>query len=420
MAMAAKPLTSTSVTTVRSDATVSAAAHGAVRSDAKVSAGAHGAVRSDARVSAAAHGAVRSDAKVSAGAHGPVRSRAKVSAAADSPVRSDARVSAGAHSRGSVPDSPVRSRAKLSAAAHGAVRSGARVSAGAHGAVRSDARVSVGADSTGVGLSLHGYSLDDIARLTDTAVRGCPGVSQGKAFADRQVAADAIVELLATTTDPPPAGWLVSAGRWAIRHNIATERRHHGRRRGQATTNFARYWAHPQPRSDPSFVEHIVEGVALAQVWQVLPAAHRAVLAALAAHGDRHAAAAALGMTLSLFEQRLTAARARFLGLWYDHETPRRRIFDDTARQHARRLRAQGHSVRRVAGKLGVTTKTIHEWTRGVRPEGSNGYRGPLPRQRAQARRMRAQGHTPTEIAVIVGVHPVTVRRWTADITVAS
>jgi transposase len=280
--------------------------------------------------------------------------------------------------------------------------------------------VSVGADSAGVGLSLHGYSLDDIARLTDTAVRGCPGVSQGKAFADWQVAADAIVDLLATTSDPPPAGWLVSAGRWAIRHNIATERRHHGRRHGQATTNFARYWAHPQPRSDPSFVEHIVEGVALAQVWQVLPAAHRVVLGALAACGDRHAAAAALGVTLSAFEERLTAARSRFLRLWFDHETPRRRVFDETARQHARRLRAQGYSVRRVAGKLGVTTTTIHEWTRGVRPEGSNGYRGPLPRQRAQARRMRAQGHTPTEIAVIVGVHPVTVRRWTADITVAS
>ena len=68
----------------------------------------------------------------------------------------------------------------------------------------------------------------------------------------------------------------------------------------------------------------MVERLAVGQIWPLLTPGQREALETLAATGDYQAAADALGLSYHTFCRRLSAGRARFLGLWLEGETARR------------------------------------------------------------------------------------------------
>lgn len=173
----------------------------------------------------------------------------------------------------------------------------------------------------------HGYTLADIDRFARIANRTVWATAMDDA--DRHDAAwHGVVEALYTAEHWVPHYELVSAGQRAIWRTLEDNTRHHGRRPDRAAEtrdSFEAYWADWVHLLAPSHESRVVERVALYQVFAQLSPRQREALLALAAHDDYAAAAAAAGMSRSLFTVTLSNARRRFLALWLEGETPAKR-----------------------------------------------------------------------------------------------
>jgi hypothetical protein len=173
----------------------------------------------------------------------------------------------------------------------------------------------------------HGYTLTDIDDTARTAAR----IAYGRHILDPadcyQTAWSAIVELLATTQEPPTRHRLIYSGATAV-SRASQDHRHTwgmGRSTGSGEGDmraYMRYWELSR-RSASSPEDAVVDRIALKQIWPQLSLTHQQVLYALAVHdGDVSAAAAGLGKNRSTFQSHLTAARACYRALWHEHETP--------------------------------------------------------------------------------------------------
>lgn len=174
----------------------------------------------------------------------------------------------------------------------------------------------------------HGYTLDDIERLSRIAVN--MAWPRAMDYRDRYDAAwHAVVEMLYDSEDPPSERDLKFVGAVAV-NRLAQD---HGQTWGidrrnpdagyEGMRGFQRYWffnSGPTPSPENS----VVDRVALNQIWPRLSPTHQQVLLAMAAHGDHVAAADAVGKTYTTFTTHLNNARRSFRQLWHEHETPAR------------------------------------------------------------------------------------------------
>lgn len=173
-----------------------------------------------------------------------------------------------------------------------------------------------------------GYALADIDHL----VRGVLYLDRwhrGMDIEEKEaVARLAILEALHDAPYWPQRHDLLRAGSAAISEHVRRERTYAGQARDNAWSDagtrphWVLYWEWAT-RNTPSPENGVVERAALHQIWPRLSETHRRVLAALAAHGDYRAAAAALGKAPATFQVQISMARREFRRLWHQHETPR-------------------------------------------------------------------------------------------------
>lgn len=202
---------------------------------------------------------------------------------------------------------------------------------------------------------VHGYTLADIRDIARLAVHTARTLATGIAWHDRlDVAWSATVEALYKADEPPTRPELVGVGQRAILEAVDAHLQAHGYLRRKTDGTRHGPWSSPAFRVywwDLSTVvpgpdAYVVERVALGQVWARLSPRDQATLAALAAAGDKTAAARAVGVAAVTFEDRLRAARQAAARLWHWPETARRtgRRLDHrcdrkpTARKARRRL----------------------------------------------------------------------------------
>lgn len=173
----------------------------------------------------------------------------------------------------------------------------------------------------------YGLTLDYLYELTMIAVR-CEKWYQARDFHERaNIAWSGIVEHLYASEKVPTRSDLICAGMRAIRAMFEDERRQHGLnthdRYAGTGVNFERYWflaAQPPPGPE----DHVVERMALRQIWAELSSYHREALTTLAATDDYDQAADALGKSRATFYRQVGRARHAFLALWHDGEQPSR------------------------------------------------------------------------------------------------
>lgn len=137
----------------------------------------------------------------------------------------------------------------------------------------------------------------------------------------RGVARDAVTAALLEAARPPADAELVRAAQNAISAAADADRQYRGIDRDGATRpQAARYWTQPEL----PFEDTVVETVAVRQAMAALSPSARRDLLALAEHGDRDAAARALGADPATYKRRLGPARAEFRALWHEGEQPSR------------------------------------------------------------------------------------------------
>lgn len=170
----------------------------------------------------------------------------------------------------------------------------------------------------------HGYTISDLNQMTRAAVLA--DRSGSTPYADRwDTAWSAIATALYEAEHWPRRSSLIQAGWTAIYQEVRDSRRHSGYRDREFDSGvgsapmFARYWyADAAPWADG-----IIDRIAAQQVHAGLPERDRAMLDALAVHGDLRTAAVALDIPDSSYRTYVSQARRRWLALWHDWETPR-------------------------------------------------------------------------------------------------
>lgn len=175
---------------------------------------------------------------------------------------------------------------------------------------------------------LAGLSLSEIDEIARSAAQIASFIRRGEDAAERfHTARCAIVIELSTDASSVASSVrrrdLVSAGLRAIDAEHKAWARTWGYNGGQqrAMPAFWRYWhAESSPNGSPE--GHVVEKVALAQIWARLSLQHQEALYALSACEDYQQAAALLGVDFELFRGRIRHARSRFLTLWHEGEMP--------------------------------------------------------------------------------------------------
>ncbi len=172
----------------------------------------------------------------------------------------------------------------------------------------------------------HGYSLAGIDKLTMLAVFK-DFWHQGMDIGDRrELAWSAIVERLYERQDVPTRHDLISAAQSVISEAVRTDLSTRGiskQNKYGEMPNFWRFWLwHTQPTLGPE--ELVIDKMALWQIWDELAPRYQRALLALATHDDHNKAAAALGITRSMYNKDLSAARKAFFRLWHEGETPSR------------------------------------------------------------------------------------------------
>ncbi|MEU4825118.1 helix-turn-helix domain-containing protein [Actinomadura sp. NPDC023710] len=167
----------------------------------------------------------------------------------------------------------------------------------------------------------YGYNLADLDVLTRAAVRRVAGMRGD--YRDRyETAWSAVAEHLYARQSPPAPFDLIDAGRDALRRHVVEEIHHHGRRRaGPGATEpmprYFLYWNWAGWRPDPA---HILEHVAVWQIWEDLTDRDREILAPLTAGLSQRDAARALGMNRAAYVMALRIARRHFLDRWHEGE----------------------------------------------------------------------------------------------------
>jgi len=177
---------------------------------------------------------------------------------------------------------------------------------------------------------VHGYTLAELHQLARLAVHTTGRM--GMAWHDRyELAYSAIATHLYTATDPPRRHLLVTAGRSAIYDTVAGYLHHHGYYRARtigaaagpgSSPAFARFWH--TPRDSDSAVDELVDQLTVQQIWPTLTPRQQQAVAALAALGDYHAAAHALGIQPQTYRTLLGRARTEFRARWHEGERPSR------------------------------------------------------------------------------------------------
>lgn len=233
----------------------------------------------------------------------------------------------------------------------------------------------------------HGYNLADLDRLSHVAARRTFG-GYGT-HSDRYVLAyEAMTELLLTTTEHPSSHELLSCASRAITNHQQKEERHYGysRKRDTIRAGYCRYW-NWSASITPSPERAVVERTALWQIWPRLSDRNRRSLLALAAAGDKHKAAEALGISPNTIKRHLRDARAAFLALWHEHEVPskapwksrhatnktkthdhlgRPRLTADQVEQIRDRV-ASGETYAQIGADYGIGKSSVSRYMRGER-----------------------------------------------------
>lgn len=188
----------------------------------------------------------------------------------------------------------------------------------------------------------HGYTLADVDGIARSAARTAGAYTSD--FTERfDLAYSAVVEALFAADDRPSGHELFDAGCLAIWRELRAAQRGWGlvpaAGGGQRTmAAFDRYWAAHAPPT-PSPEQMVVEATAGRQIWSTLTALQREALTVYAACGfSLPAAAEALGVPVKTLSARVDYARAAFLRLWHQGETPSRKWRRNGVRRSDARL----------------------------------------------------------------------------------
>lgn len=173
-----------------------------------------------------------------------------------------------------------------------------------------------------------GFSLRQVNRLVVFGVKWAVRYQRHDFGYRAEIAWFAMVEHLYAAATPLRVAELINVAWRAVSRQLRQDERHCGTSMNDPyagpAAGFERYWR-GVTASGPGVEEAVVERAALGQIVKRLSGWQRATLDVLAAHGNDHAAAAALGTTLGGFHTRLYKARRAFLALWHQGETPLRR-----------------------------------------------------------------------------------------------
>jgi DNA-directed RNA polymerase specialized sigma24 family protein len=169
----------------------------------------------------------------------------------------------------------------------------------------------------------HGYTLTD---LHDMASHACAYDRSlaSDAYTRYSVAWSAIAEALINAPHWPRREELVRVGWQAIYREVREMRHTFGFRNRDASNGvgsaprFAQFWYAPVY----TFEDDLIERRAVPAIMATLTDSERAAVVALAVFDDYHLAADSLGLKLSTFTVRLSAARRRFRRRWYAPDTP--------------------------------------------------------------------------------------------------
>jgi hypothetical protein len=184
---------------------------------------------------------------------------------------------------------------------------------------------------TGLGDSVYreelwlGFTVGDLHQLATRAAILCRWADRFPYSERFEIAWAGIVDYLTECDSPPERVQVYRAALRAIGRVSERELREHGSRHGTdglyATPRFELYWA---PKPAPAADATVVDRLAMWQIWATLRPLHRMAFLALAAHNDYAKAAEAVGYPYSTFSYLISEARAEFLTLWHQGETPSR------------------------------------------------------------------------------------------------
>jgi DNA-binding protein Fis len=175
----------------------------------------------------------------------------------------------------------------------------------------------------------HGYTLADLHKITLCAIMQARW--RLTPFDERyEVARFAVIERLYDTSEAVPQ-WhdLVNTGKRAIMRYLDDYFCEHGQDLKNIVLSdisrprFCMYWRE-QTAPSPSPENHVVDILAVCQIWPKLTPRNKRVLRMLAVYGDYDSAARALGVSRDTYINKLSEARKQFLRLWHEGEPPSR------------------------------------------------------------------------------------------------
>jgi hypothetical protein len=170
-----------------------------------------------------------------------------------------------------------------------------------------------------------GYTFAELRRIAERATVYCRWADRLPFHERYEIAWAGIIDYLTNCDSPPEPFHVYRAGQRAIGRTSEKELGEHGMRHGPdglyATPCFEIYWA---PKPAPAADATVVDRIAMWQIWATLRPLHQMAFLALAAHADYAKAADAVGYPYSTFAALISQARAEFLTLWHEAETPSR------------------------------------------------------------------------------------------------
>jgi hypothetical protein len=173
----------------------------------------------------------------------------------------------------------------------------------------------------------HGYRMIDLHKMTVSAV--IEARWRIRSFDEcYDVARFAIVEHMYEADDRPHWHDLVHIGKRAICRYLDDEFSVHGQDLKNMNSQISRvrfrmfWWDQSEPTG--SCENHVVDTLAMRQIWPKLTYRNKRLIKALAVHGDYDSAARSLGISRNTFIDKLSEARKQFLRLWHEGERPSR------------------------------------------------------------------------------------------------
>jgi hypothetical protein len=174
----------------------------------------------------------------------------------------------------------------------------------------------------------HGYTMDALHKMTLGAINEARWTL--KPFDERyEIARFAIIEKLYEGGEPLQWYELVKTGKRAILRYLDDDFCEHGQDlKSIVLSDVSRprfhvyWWDHSAPTPSPE--NHLVDILAVCQIWPKLTPRNKRILRMLAVYGNYDAAARALGMKRTTYMNKLYEARKQFLRYWHENETPSR------------------------------------------------------------------------------------------------